>query len=51
MYAVLNKGTIKNEILPYLSKVKHGDVTQGCLIDVINAIFVKFRMFFLHDVD
>lgn len=38
MYAVLDKDTIKNEILPHLSKAKRGYVTQSCLIDVINAM-------------
>ena len=43
MYAVLDKDTIKNEILPCLSKTKRGYVTQSCLIDVINAILYKLK--------
>ena len=43
MYAVLDKDTIKNEILPHLSKAKRGYVTQSCLIDVINAILYKLK--------
>lgn len=43
MYAVLDKDTIKNEILPCLSKAKRGYVTQSCLIDVINAILYKLK--------
>ena len=34
MYTVLDKDTIKNEILPHLSKAKRGYVTQSCLIEV-----------------
>lgn len=43
MYAVLDKDTIKNEILPHLSKAKRGYATQSCLIDVINAILYKLK--------
>ncbi len=43
MYAVLDKYTIKNEILPHLSKVKRGYATQSCLIDVVNAILYKLK--------
>ena len=41
MYTVLDKDTIKNEILPHLSKAKRGYVTQSCLIEVVNAILYK----------
>lgn len=43
MYAVLDKDTIKNEILPYLSKAKRGYVTQSSLIEIINAILYKLK--------
>ena len=43
MYTVLDKDTIKNEILPHLSKAKRGYVTQSCLIEVINAILYKLK--------
>ena len=43
MYAVLDKDTIKNEILPHLSKAKRGYVTQSCLIEVVNAILYKLK--------
>lgn len=43
MYAVLDKDTIKTEILPHLSKAKRGYVTQSCLIDVVNAILYKLK--------
>lgn len=43
MYAVLDKDTIKTEILPHLSKAKRGYITQSCLIDVINAILYKLK--------
>ena len=33
MYTVLDKDTIKNEILPHLSKAKRGYATQSCLIE------------------
>ena len=43
MYAVLDKDTIKNSILPYLSTAKRGFVTKSCLVDVINAILYKLK--------
>lgn len=43
MYAVLDKDTIKNEILPHLSKAKRGYVTQSCLIEIVNAILYKLK--------
>ena len=43
MYTMLDKDTIKNEILPHLSKAKRGYVTQSCLIEVVNAILYKLK--------
>ena len=43
MYTVLDKDTIKNEILPHLSKAKRGYVTQSCLIEVVNALLYKLK--------
>ena len=43
MYTVLDKDTIKNEILPHLSKAKRGYATQSCLIEVVNAILYKLK--------
>ena len=44
MYAVLDKVTIKSEILPYLSTAKRGFETKSCLIEIINAILYKLKM-------
>ena len=43
MYAVLDKDTIKNSILPHLSTAKRGFVTKSCIVDVINAILYKLK--------
>ena len=43
MYAVLDKDTIKNEILPHLSVAKRGFVSKSSLIEVINAILYKLK--------
>lgn len=43
MYAVLDKVTIKSEILPYLSTAKRGFETKSCLIEIINAILYKLK--------
>ena len=43
MLAVLDKVTIKSEILPYLSTVKRGFETKSCLIEIINAILYKLK--------
>lgn len=43
MYAVLDKDTIKSEILPYLSLAKHGFITQNRLIEIVNAILYKLK--------
>ncbi len=42
-YTVLDKDTIKNEIKPYLSVAKRGYVSQGSLIEVVNAILHKLK--------
>ena len=42
-YIVLDKDTIKNEIKPYLSVAKRGYVSQGSLIEVVNAILHKLK--------
>lgn len=42
-YAVLDKDTITEEIIPYLSTAKRGLVCKFCLCDVINAIFYKLK--------
>lgn len=43
MYAVLDKDTIKNEILPHLSVAKRGFVSKSSLIEVVNAILYKLK--------
>lgn len=43
MYAVLDKDTIKNEILPHLSVAKRGFQSKSSLIEVINAILYKLK--------
>ena len=43
MYAVLDKDTIKNEILPHLSVAKRGFQSRSSLIEVINAILYKLK--------
>ena len=40
---MLDKDTIKTEILPLLSKAKRGYVTQSFLIEVVNAISYKLK--------
>ena len=42
-YIVLDKDTIKNEIMPYLSVAKRGYVSQGSLIEVVNAILHQLK--------
>lgn len=42
-YTVFDKDTIKNEIMPYLSVAKRGYVSQGSLIEVVNAILHKLK--------
>lgn len=43
LYAVLDKDTIKNEILTHLSVAKRGFVSKGRLIDIISAILNKHK--------
>jgi len=43
MYEVLDKDTIKFEILPYLSVAKRGYVTKGNLLEVIQCILYKLK--------
>lgn len=43
MYAVLDKNTIKNEMLPHLSVAKRGFVSKSSLIEIINAILYKLK--------
>ncbi len=40
-YAVLDKDTIKNRIMPHLSVAKRGYVSQFDLAEVVNAILYK----------
>ena len=44
MYTVLNKDTIKNEILPHLSIAKRGFISKSSLIEIINAILRKLKI-------
>ena len=43
MYEVLDKDTIKSEILPYLSVAKRGYVTKSDLVEVIQCILYKLK--------
>ncbi len=43
MYAVLDKDTIKNEILPHLSVAKRGYMTKSCFMERVNAILYKLK--------
>ncbi len=43
MYAVLDKVTIKSEIMPCLSTAKRGFETKSCLIEIINAILYRLK--------
>ena len=43
MYAVLDKDTIKNVILPHLSVAKRGFIAKSSLIEVVNAILYKLK--------
>lgn len=42
-YTVLDKDTIKNEIMPYLSVAKRGYSSKFSLIEVVNAILHKLK--------
>ena len=43
MYEVLDKDTIKSEILPHLSGAKRGYVSQSDLVEVIQCILYKLK--------
>lgn len=43
MYQVLDKYTIKKEILPHLSVAKHGYPTQSQLVEIVNTILYKLK--------
>ena len=43
MYEVLDKDTIKFEILPYLSVAKRGYVTKSDLVEVVQCILYKLK--------
>lgn len=43
MYAILNKDTIKSEILPHLSVAKRGFITQSSLVEIVYAILYKLK--------
>ena len=42
-YAVLDKDTIKSEIMPYLSIAKGGFTTKFDLTETVNAILYKLK--------
>lgn len=42
-YAVLDKDTIKNRIMPHLSVAKRGYTSQFDLVEVVNAILYKLK--------
>ena len=43
MYEVLDKDTMKSEISPHLSVVKHSYVLQSGLVEVIQYILYKLK--------
>ena len=43
MYEVLDKDTIKSEILPYLSVAKRGYVSEGDLAEVIPCVLYMLK--------
>lgn len=43
VYQVLDKDTIRIEILPHLSVAKRGFQTTSCLIEVVNSILYKLK--------
>ena len=43
MYEVLNKDTIKSEILPHLSVAKRGYVTKSYLVEAIQYILYRLK--------
>ena len=42
-YAVLDKDTIKSEIMPHLSVAKKGFITKFDLVEIVNAILYKLK--------
>ena len=50
MYEVLDKDTIKFEILPHLSVAKRGYVTKSDLLEVIQCILYKLKTDCLWDI-
>ncbi len=50
MYEVLDKDTIKFEILPHLSVAKRGYVTKSDLLEVILCILYKLKTGCLWDI-
>ena len=50
MYEVLDKDTIKFEILPHLSVAKRGYVTKSDLVEVIQCILYKLKAGCLWDI-
>ena len=42
-YAVLDKDTIKFEIMPYLSTAKRGFTSKFDLVEIVNAIIYKLK--------
>ena len=47
MYEVLDKDTIKFEIMPHLSVTKRGYVTKSDLLEVVQYILYKLKASFL----
>jgi len=43
VYQVLDKDTIRIEILPHLSVAKRGFKTTSCVIEVVNSILYKLK--------
>lgn len=43
MYLVLDKNTIKTEIIPHLSVAKRGFKTKSCQIEIVNSILYKLK--------
>ena len=50
MYEVLDKDTIKFEILPHLSVAKRGYVTKSDLLEVIQCVLYKLKTGCLWDI-
>jgi transposase len=43
MYRILDKDTIKMEIIPHLSVAKRGFKTKSCLEEIVNCILYKLK--------